>query len=174
MHLESAWLNNQNEYKHAYNRMSGSLSRHEYVVQTLWNPRVVVVHMATSTSKCVYTKKNEILIIFSQNFWTYVKNHWTNCSRLVCIDFHAEFGNENLNYPTHFFQDFQIFDCRLQSCGEVKCFTPCMATDFVFGKVEIWNYFLKIQGHISRTTEPIAVLFTHTLVHFSCWIQIQQ
>ena len=37
---------------------------------------------------------------------------------------------------------------------------------FVFGNVEISNYFLQIQVSISRTTAPILGLFVLSLIHF--------
>ena len=45
------------------------------------------------------------------------------------------------------------------------------ATDLCAQKVEIFNYFLKIQGAISKTTAPILRLFVLIWMHFSYWIQ---
>ena len=45
---------------------------------------------------------------------------------------------------------------------------------FEIEKVEIWNYFLKIQWTISTTLTPILGLFVLILMHLSCWIQIWQ
>ena len=43
---------------------------------------------------------------------------------------------------------------------------------FVLWKVKIWNFFLKIQETISRTTSPMLGLFVCILIHFSCWLQV--
>ena len=45
---------------------------------------------------------------------------------------------------------------------------------YLNSKRQIWNYSLKIQEAISRTTAVILGLFVLILINFSCWIQIWQ
>ena len=116
------------------------------------------------------------LQIFSENCKWYLKNHWTYTMH-VCTHLNA-FFMLNLNMARKIWSTFFVQTLEIQlfiSTPDMKrVYALYTGYRFVFGKLEILNFCLKIQVAISRSTTPILGLFVLIRMHISWWIQKQQ